>query len=130
MVKRISGVSKLSPEVRRKLAAMAAEARRLVYGELGYPEWGTSFAEMESDAQEVGHEFLRLVLEQTADDQSAALPESALTTAAGETARAAGREPRVLITESGEVCWNEPKAYLPQSRKAFFPSEPGVGAGG
>src|SRR5437016_3879723 len=58
MPKRTIGKSKLSPEMRQRLAEVAAEARRLVYGEKGCPEWGTSFAEIESDAREVGHEFI------------------------------------------------------------------------
>jgi len=41
-----------------------------------------------------------------------------------------GSEERTIETESGEVSWNEPKAYLPKSRKAFFPSVEGPGAEG
>ena len=123
MPKRTLGASKLTPEMRQRLAEVAADARKLVYGEKGHPEWGTSFAEIESDAREVGHEFIRLLMEQTADGQVREMPQSALNnTESGETAQRTGSEQRTLETESGTVSWSEPKAYLPKSRKAFFPS--------
>lgn len=130
MVERTTGRSKLTPEVRQRLAEMAAEARGLVYGELGCPVWGTLFAEMEDDANEVGHEFIRLLMEQAAEGQAETLPAGALATDSGELAQSIGSEKRTIKTESGEVSWNEPKAYLPKSRKAFFPSVEGPGTGG
>ena len=99
---------------------MAAEARQLVYGEVGCPEWGTLFAEIEDDAKEVGHEFIRLLMQQTATEQAESLPPEALNTDSGETAQSIGTEERTIETESGEVNWNEPKAHLAKSRKAFF----------
>lgn len=123
MAKRTLGKSKLSPELRRRLAELAREARGLVYGEAGCPEWGTRFAEIEDDAKEVGHEFIRLLMEQASEAQGRRLPDAALTSAAGERAVLIGTEHRTIESESGGVQWKEPKAYLPQSRKAFFPSE-------
>lgn len=76
----------MTPEVRQRLVEVAAEARQLVYGKPGCPVWGTSFAEIESDAKEVGHEFIRLLMEQTAEEQAAVMPESALTADTGERA--------------------------------------------
>ncbi len=128
MVERSIGKSKLTPEVRERLAEMAAEARRLVYGEEGFPEWGTSFAEIEDDGKEMGHEFIRLVIQQVAEEQAESLPSEALRTDTGEVARSIGTEQRVIETESGPVTWNEPKGYLPKSRKAFFPSVEGDGS--
>lgn len=129
MAKRMVGKSKLTLEMRQRLAEVAAEARALVYGKPGCPAWGTSFAEIESDAKEVGHEFIRLLMEQTAEEQAEVMPESALTADTGERAEGVVRKPRKLETESGPVSWAEPKGYLPKSRKAFFPSESGAGAG-
>lgn len=126
----MDGKTKLSPEVRRRLAELAAEARELIYGPQQCPEWGTSFAEMEADAKEMGHEIIRLLLEQSGQEQAQHMPGSALTTPTGESACLTGVERRTLETESGPVSWSEPKAYLPQSRKAFFPSQPGLGPGG
>lgn len=117
-------------EVRRKLIEVAREARKLVYGEEGFPEWGTSFAEIETDAKEVGHEFIRLLMEQTAEGQAAQVPEAAVATEAGERGVLVGAEDRRVETESGEVLWKEPKAYLPKSRKDFFPSGKGSRAAG
>ena len=130
MVERSMGERKLTPQVRQRLAEMAEEARRLVYGEAGCPRWGTLFAEIEDDAKEVGHEFIRLLMQQTAQEQSETLPNEALATASGEGAQSIGTEERTIETESGVVSWDEPKAYLPKSRKAFFPSVEGSGTGG
>ncbi|MBI3464885.1 MAG: hypothetical protein HY000_17790 [Planctomycetes bacterium] len=128
MAKRTVGKSKLTPEMRRRLGEAAREARGLVYGEAGCPEWGTTFAEIEHDAKEVGHEFIRLLMEQAAEAQTQQVPPAALRTDAGEQAMLIGTEGRTIESESGGVSWNEPKAYLPQSRKAFFPSEPSIGS--
>lgn len=120
----------MTPELRRRLAEVASEARALVYGAAGCPEWGTRFAEIEDDAKEVGHEFMRLLMEQAADAQTRHMPDAALTAAAGEPAMLIGTEDRAIESESGGVHWKEPKAYLAKSRKAFFPSEPSPGTGG
>ena len=117
MVKRSTGRSKLTPQVRQRLAEMVAEARSLVYGEAGCPEWGTLFAEIEDDAKQVGHEFIRLLMEQTADGQAETLPAEALTADTGEVAESIGTEEWAIETESGTVSWDEPKAYLPKSRR-------------
>ncbi len=130
MVERSLGKGKLTPQVRQRLADMAAEARQLVYGEAGCPQWGTLFAEIEDDAREVGREFIRLLMQQVAREQAETLPAEALNTDSGETAQSIGTEERTIETESGEVNWNEPKTYLPKSRKAFFPSVEGPGTGG
>ena len=56
---------KLTPEVHQRLVEVAREARELVYGSAGCPKWGTTFAEIESDACKVGYELMRLLMEQT-----------------------------------------------------------------
>lgn len=127
MATRTDGKTKLTPELRQRLVEAARQAREWVYGERQCPEWGTSFAEIECDAKEVGHEFMRLVMQQVNEQQTEHLPDSALSLPSGETALRIGTEQRTLETESGAVQWNEPKAYLPQSRKAFFPSDPSLG---
>lgn len=130
MGKRKEANSKLTPEMRARLEATAAELRRLVYGEAGHPGWGTAFAEIEADAKEVGHELIRLLMQQTAGEQAQGLPDEALLSDSGERAQRVGQQERTLITESGEVSWREPKAYLPKSRKDFFPSGEVPGAAG
>lgn len=131
MAKRFTGRAKLTPELRQWVAEKAAEFRTKLYGEQGCPPWGTSFCEIEGDATELGHELMRVLMEQTGEEQSRmTVPESALVTATGEKASVVGVRKRRLDTESGPVVWQEPEAYLPKSRKAFFPSESGDGPGG
>ena len=130
MAKRVDGKAKLTAAVRVRLETVAAEARTRVYGERGCPAWGTSFAEIEADAKEVGHELIRLLMQQTAGEQAAELPQAALVSNTGEIAQCTGRQERTVLTESGEVSWDEPTAYLPKSRKAFFPSGEGPGPAG
>ena len=115
MAARTFGKTKLTVEVRQRLVEVAREARELVYVLAGRPEWGTTFAEIESDAREVGFELMRLLMEQTNTQQ---VPEGALRAESSEVATPIGTQE----TEAGEVSWKEPKAYLPKSRKAFFPS--------
>lgn len=129
MATRTVGKTKLTPEVRQRLAAVAAEARLLVYGAQGCPDWGTTFAELEADAFEVGHEFIRLVMAQANTQQAQKPPDTALQTDAGEEASLTGSQDRTVQTVAGDVSWAEPRAYLPQSRKAFFPSVQGIGTG-
>ena len=81
MAKRTDGKSKLTPELRLQLAKLAAESRRSIYGDQCCPEWGTSFAAIEADANELGHEFIRLLMEQTSGEQSRNMPVTALTAA-------------------------------------------------
>ncbi len=128
MAKRTDGKTKLSPEVRRRLIEVAAEARRLVYGDVGCPEWGTKFDEIENDAKEVGHEFIRLLMEQTSAQQVTTMPADALVIESGETALLIGQTERTLAGESGDIRWSEPKAHLPKSRRDIFPSGEGLGA--
>ena len=40
-----------------------------------------------------------------------------------------GTETRSLVTEAGPIEYQTPKAYLPKSRRAFFPSGDGAGDG-
>ena len=129
MASRRDGKTKLTAEVRQRLVEMAREARELVYGKAGCPEWGTKFVEIEADAREVGFELTRLLMEQTNQQQAQQVPEGALQAESGEVATPIGTEDRRLETESGEVSWKEPLAYLPKSRKAFFPSVEGAGTG-
>lgn len=129
MAKRTVGKPKLTPEVRQRLSEIAREAQELLYGEAKCPEWGTSFAEIEDDAKELGFELIRLLMQYSVADQAEGMPEAALTSDAQEVAQQTGTEERTIATESGFVTWNEPQAYLPKSRKAFFPSVEGSGPG-
>ena len=122
MAKRNDGKSKLTEERRLQLPVIAAEIRKILYGTEGFAKWGTSFGEIESDASEIGHEIIRQVMEQVSEEQSRSMPASAMTMESGEVAQFVGTESRVIETPSGPVSWPEPKAFLPESRKDFFPS--------
>ena len=129
MATRMIGKTKLTAAVRQRLVEVAREARELVYGSAGCPAWGTTFAEIESDAREVGYELMRLLMEQTNTQQARQVPDGALQAESSEVATPIGSADRTLETEAGEVSWKEPKAYLPKSRKAFFPSVQSSGSG-
>lgn len=113
--------NQLSPRVKERLAAMAAEMREILYGEAGHPEWGTSFAEFEADGMAVGLEFARLTVEQALDSQAKETPPEAWSVP-GQEVQPAGRKRRVIQTESGKVAWEEPRGYLKKARRAFSPS--------
>ena len=119
---------KLSERIKERIAACQAEVREILYGEAGSPVWGTSFAEIERTAMSVGEELSRQFMALAADAQRGEMPEDALV-CEGEQALPAGSETRQLITEAGAIEYQTSKAYLPKSRRAFFPSGDGTGDG-
>lgn len=119
---------KLSARVKQRIAACQAEVREMLYGEAGCPVWGTRFAEIERTAMSVGEELSRQFMALAAEAQSREMPEDALA-CRGEQALPMGTETRSLVTEAGPIEYETPKAYLPQSRRAFFPSGDGTGIG-
>lgn len=119
---------KLSERVKQRIAACQAEVREMLYGEAGCPVWGTSFAEIERTAMSVGEELSRQFMALAAEGQGREMPADAL--ACGrEQALPVGTETRSLMTEAGPIEYETPKAYLPKSRRAFFPSGEGDGNG-
>ena len=118
----------LSERVKQRIAACQAEVRELLYGEAGCPVWGTKFAEIERTAMSVGEELSRQMMALVAEAQSREMPRDVLTVE-GEQALSVGTVPRSLVTEAGFIEYQTPKAYLPQSRRAFFPSGDGLGDG-
>lgn len=119
---------KLSERVKQRIAACQAEVREMLYGEAGCPVWGTRFAEIERTAMSVGEELSRQFMALAAEAQKREMPEEALASG-GEQALPMGTETRSLVTEAGPIEYETPKAYLPQSRRAFFPSGDSAGDG-
>jgi hypothetical protein len=119
---------KLSERVKQRIAACQAEVREILYGETGCPVWGTRFAEIERTAMSVGEELSRQFMALAAEAQRREMPEDALA-CEGEQALPMGTETRSLVTEAGPIEYETPKAYLPQSRRAFFPSGDSAGDG-
>lgn len=118
----------LSERVKRRIAACQAEVRELLYGEAGCPVWGTKFAEIERTAMSVGEELSRQFMALAAESQGREMPGGALA-CGGEQALPVGMKTRSLVTEAGTIEYETPQAYLPKSRRAFFPSGDGAGDG-
>ena len=119
---------KVDPQVQEWLRQVAAEGRRLLYGEAACPKWGTKFAEIEKAGMTIGLELARLLMEQSVDEQAQQMSPSAANVS-GDEAFAAGTESVALKTEAGDVGWEQPRRYLKRGRKAFFPPTPSTGAG-
>lgn len=118
----------LGERVKQRIAACQAEVRDLLYGGAGCPVWGTSFAEIERIAMSVGEELSRQFMALAAEAQTREMPRDAWA-CGGEQALPVGTETRSLVTEAGPIEYQTPKAYLPKSRRAFFPSGDGAGDG-
>jgi len=117
----------VSEKISARLAEVARELRAELYGEKGYPEWGTKFVEIEAQVLAIGNDLARQLAAQALEEQASHVPSRAFTTETGEEAHPGGTEQRDVETPAGKVSWNEPQAYLPKSRKAFFPSSSRVG---
>ena len=76
----------------------------------------------------VGEELSRQFMALAAEAQGREMPGDAMA-CKGEQALPVGTETRSLVTEAGPVEYATPKAYLPKSRRAFFPSGDGPGDG-
>lgn len=89
---------------------------------------GTLFEEIEETGVEVGDAVACAVMRRAVERQAAEAP--AKTCRCGRPLEEPTFEPHPLTTRRGEIGWNEPTGYCPQCRRAFFPSEPSVGASG
>lgn len=118
----------LSERIRERIAECEADVREMLYGAAGCPVWGTSFAEIERIGMSVGEELSRRFMALAAEVQGREMPAEAWA-CAGEQSLPAGTETRSLVTEAGPIEYETPKAYLPKSRRAFFPSGKGAGNG-
>ncbi len=74
-----------------------------MYGPEWFPEWVTKFVEIEADAREVVHEFMRLLMAQVNTQQAQRMPNKAFQTDAGEAAISIGSVDRTLETEADGV---------------------------
>lgn len=119
---------KIDPEVQERLRDIAGELRQLMYGEKGCPEWGTLFQQIEDDGMSVGLELARLLMEQSTSQQAGHMPDDALQIA-DDVVQPAGTDAARLETPAGPIEWEQPCGSLKKGRKAFFPSQTGLGAG-
>jgi uncharacterized protein with PIN domain len=114
-------------ELKPDLEQIAQELRRKVFPE-GLPR-DTKFSELESIAGALGDEMARQLIEMSVQEQAEDWPEEELGECplCGGPARKAPDQPRVLMTTRGDVRWKQRVANCPRCRRAFFPSEPGIG---
>jgi hypothetical protein len=93
-----------------------------LYGEAG-PPWGTTFADFEELAVQLGQTLSTELLRQGLARQAQAVPPQAdACPSCGGAVAPAEPEPRRVTTRAGEVGWQEPKRYCDHCRKVFFPS--------
>lgn len=111
----------LSERVLERIRVFEAEVREILYGEAGCPELGTRFTKIEAVAMSVGEEVSRRFMASAVGRQAEGIPREALE-ALGEPALHQPSQPRNLKTQAGPIQYQTPKAYLPKSRRAFFPS--------
>jgi hypothetical protein len=121
-------VSELLNALRPALQAAAKNVLRHAYGPDGMP-WGTRFSDLEDMAVQVGRLLETEVLGAALRGQAASPPPADLRgcpTCAGPL-NDQPPDPRHLDTRAGPVAWDEPTAFCPRCRRAFFPSvqEPG-----
>jgi hypothetical protein len=114
-------------EFQDRLGGVARELGRELYPD-GLPR-GTKFSELEDVAGALGDEMARQLIEIHVKGQAEEWPEEELGECplCGGAARKAPDEPRVLTTTRGDVVWKERVGNCPRCRRAFFPSEPGIG---
>src|ERR1700730_8099668 len=95
-----------------------------LYGETG-PPWGTSFADLEELAVQLGQTLSTELLRQGLARQAQSPPPHAESCpTCGGPLSAADPEPRTPTTRAGGVFGQEPRVYCGRCRKAFFPPVP------
>ena len=120
------------PAAAKPAAAPKAASGQIVFmdGISGHakvaPEWGTKFAQIESEGMSIGRELSRLLMEQSVQQQAEQMPEEALTVE-GDVVQPAGTDKRPLQTEAGAIEWEQPLGYLKQARRSFSPSGESAG---
>ncbi len=113
----------VSPRVAERLTEIARELRGLVYGEEGFPEWGTRFTQIETAGMEIGHELARLFMEQAVAGQAGSqIPAEILDSGGGPATPLGCIHETSVETPAGDVNWKQPAARLEESRRDFFPS--------
>src|SRR4051812_17412996 len=117
-------VEQLIDQIRLSLEGTAENANHKLFGPDG-PPWGTSFADLEELAVQIGQVVAREVLQQALDAQAKTSPPDGalLCPCCGRVTEAADPEPPPAKTRAGDVTWSEPASTCRSCRKAFFPSE-------
>jgi len=118
----------INQQLRDRIAAMAVELRRELWGPKGYPPWGTKFTEMEEETADVGDAFACVLLSQGLQEQAEAEGHVAgKCSGCGEPIPLEEIAGRLLQAKRGEAVWQESYGRCRRCRKAFFPSLPSLG---
>jgi hypothetical protein len=115
-------VARKAAEVQDRIARFAQELMTEVYGNKGYPEWGTLFSTIEELGVQVGDAVCREVVRLSVSGQAGTPPEEPVCPTCGRHCDPRDPEPRVLMTRRGEVAWQEPQCHCKHCRRAFFPA--------
>ena len=103
------------------LRAAAKNVVRHAYGPDGMP-WGTRFHDAEAMAVQVGDLLAREILQVALQEQAARPRPDDLSACPSCTGTLDGRpdERREELSRRGHVAWEEPTAFCPRCRRAFF----------
>jgi len=107
------------------LEGVAKNLMEKLYGPDG-PPLGTSFADLEQLASQLGKTIAQELLTRSLDRQSAGAMDPGCPTC-GRAGASAEPEPRVVETDFGEVLWNEPRCTCTRCRRSFFPQSRSLG---
>lgn len=119
---------KLPAALRALVDEFAGRAVEELYGPGGVPSAGTLFTDIEDDGVDVGDAIARAMMQQAASRHAAS--STATACSCGGPLDPQEDEPHPLTTRRGDIGWNEPAGHCPRCRRAFFPSEPGLGPAG
>lgn len=118
----------ISSELRGRIADLARELRKELWGPKGYPPWGTKFVEMEERTADVGDALACELLAQTLREQAEREGHAAgKCGGCGEPIPLEEIAGRLLQAKRGEAVWQESYGRCKRCRKAFFPSLPSFG---
>lgn len=124
---------RVAEDLKSRLAGVARNLVFEVYGPDGMP-WGTPFSELEDVSIELGQCLSRMIMEEAASKQAdqvlQAPPEYAVCPTCGQPVAESEARSRPLITQAGEIEWDEPRRYCRRCRRSFFPSGEESTAGG
>ena len=121
MAKATSSVE-IPAALRPVLHAAAKNLLHHLYGPDG-PPWGTSFAQVEDLAAQIGRSLGTELLQQALQRQAGQPVPAPLLACpvCGRPTTAGPPEPRSVRTEQGTADWQEPSSHCEHCRKAFFP---------
>jgi len=111
----------LPAEKRRRLLELANEIQEIVGGWQHSDGRAMTFSELEDECIEVGDLLTAAILEGRVSERPVE-ERACCPSCHREACLSEEMEPRVLQTDRGEVCWNEPSYYCRHCRRSFFPS--------